>query len=177
MSNSITCKKRTTNGFITRKTNYVPACIYGEKIKNAHSIMIDSHEIHQLTKKLGKFIHSTIIQVQIEGEEYKCIIKDITYHPVKQEILNIDFQSIDTKDFVTYVPIIVINKEKCEALKAKSAIWMPKKLVQIKTNLKNFIDKIEIDVQDFKKQDKKFAHDFPNIHFVHSKNNLLMSIK
>jgi large subunit ribosomal protein L25 len=66
----------------------VPCVLYGgEKHVLFHSPMI-------LFRDLVYTPEVHIVNMDIEGDEYKCILQDITFHPVSEVILHADFLEI-----------------------------------------------------------------------------------
>ena len=54
---------------------------------------------------------NAIIQLEVEGERHMSIIKDLQRHPVRRDVLHIDFLRIDpTRDVTVAVPIIMVGE-------------------------------------------------------------------
>jgi len=49
---------------------------------------------HALQKEA---FHSTILEMELAGQTSKVLLRDVQYHPYKQQILHVDFQRIDDK--------------------------------------------------------------------------------
>ena len=97
-----TAKKNKT----LRSEGFVPAVVYNTKTEST-SIMIDS----KLAIKVAKESTSTTIwEIDLEGKNFKVLVKEIDYNPVTDEIRHISFFEIDeTKDMVFTIPFEIIG--------------------------------------------------------------------
>ena len=71
-----------------RRTGNVPVVIYGEDM-DSQSLLIDSHDLEMLVKK-----NVSVISLKIDGKEQSTIIREIQYHPVKGQIIHVDFLAL-----------------------------------------------------------------------------------
>lgn len=71
-----------------RKQNLIPAVLYGgDKV---HHLSISPADVRPLV-----YTHEfKIVELTIDGETYKCILKSIQFHPVTDEIVHMDFLKI-----------------------------------------------------------------------------------
>jgi large subunit ribosomal protein L25 len=131
-----------------RAAGFVPAVLYGEG-EEPQPLTID-------TKDFFSVIHTTarenvILDLKIDGAkqgEYKAIIRDIQYHPVRREVLHVDFQHISmTKEIMVDVPIKIIG----EAVGVKTNGGILEHIlreVEVECLPANIPDGIEIDVTE-----------------------------
>jgi large subunit ribosomal protein L25 len=85
-----------------RKAGNVPCVIYGKE-KNIHFY---SHELN--FKSLVYTPDAHLVKLIIEDKEYNVVLKDMQFHPVKDNILHADFVEIhDKKPVVINIPIKV----------------------------------------------------------------------
>jgi large subunit ribosomal protein L25 len=171
----IQLEARFGNAMKMREANKIPVVLYGFNIKNAISLCVDV-DIKNTFNKLGKFVYSTLFEVHIGEDKYTCIVKGIEKNPVTEEVIHLDFQSLggDGK-FMLYCPINVVNKEKCEALKSKAAMFIPKPFVKVRCSLSNFVPSVDINIADFPKGKKVHTTDIDNIEF--DQKGLLFAIR
>ncbi|WMM24410.1 50S ribosomal protein L25 [Tissierella sp. MB52-C2] len=91
-----------------REKNIIPAVIYsrgGETI----SASVSSAEFQKVYREAGA---SSLLELDVAGEVMPAIIKDIQRHPVKGEILHIDFQKLNMDEKVKMsVPVILVNRD------------------------------------------------------------------
>ena len=167
--------ERSGSAMELRNNHKIPVVLYGFNANRSISLCIDN-DIKNTLNKLGKFAYSTLFEVHVNDKVYTCIIKGIEKHPVSEEIIHMDFQSIDNDhEFMMYCPVNIINKDKCEALKSKAAMFIPKPLVEVKCSLKNFVSSIDVDVSNLNKGGKIHTKDISGIKFVNK--SMLCSIR
>ena len=83
-----------------RKNNGVPCVLYGGG-ENIH-FTVTNDELRNLVYTP----HIYIVDLIIDGKKYNAIMKDIQFHPVKDNILHVDFYQIDeSKPIVMEVPV------------------------------------------------------------------------
>ena len=85
-----------------RKAGNVPCVIYGKE-KNIHFY---AHE--NSFKNLVYTPEAHLVKLSIEDKEYKAVLKDMQFHPVKDNILHADFiEILGNKPVVINIPIKV----------------------------------------------------------------------
>ncbi|MBR5475392.1 MAG: 50S ribosomal protein L25/general stress protein Ctc [Bacteroidaceae bacterium] len=120
--------KKSTNEL--RKQGLVPCCLYGEKkdengnpVSFAFSVTVES---------LRKLVYTPdihVVDLTIDGNTVKAVMKDIQFHPVKDTILHVDFYEVtETKPIIMAVPV------KLEGL--AEGVRAGGKLVQLQRTLK-----------------------------------------
>jgi large subunit ribosomal protein L25 len=85
-----------------RKAGNVPCVIYGKE-KNIH------FQAHENSFKGLVYTHEAhLVKLIIEDKEYRAVLKDMQFHPVKDNILHADFIEVfDDKPVVINIPINV----------------------------------------------------------------------
>ena len=92
-----------------RRDGKVPAVLYGGH-KDARMIEVD-HKDTLMNMKHEAF-HSSILDMDIDGEKEKVLLRDVQMHPWKSQILHIDFQRVSAKEKIHMkVPLHFINEE------------------------------------------------------------------
>ncbi|MFZ2937937.1 MAG: 50S ribosomal protein L25 [Candidatus Omnitrophota bacterium] len=90
-----------------RQVGFIPAVIYGEG-KDSQPIKISHKELFQLLHQHR--LENVIINLKVKGdlkENRSCLIKEIQYHPVKGDIVHIDFNEISlTKAIKVNIPVV-----------------------------------------------------------------------
>ncbi len=85
-----------------RKAGNVPCVMYGKDI----NIHFQAHE--NSFKDLVYTAEAHLVKLIIDDKEYRAVLKDMQFHPVKDNILHADFMEIfDNKRVVISVPIKV----------------------------------------------------------------------
>ena len=87
---------------LIRKTGNVPCVMYG-KDGNIH---FQAHE--NSFKNLVYTAEAHLVKLIIDDKEYRAVLKDMQFHPVKDNILHADFMEVfDNKRVVINIPIKV----------------------------------------------------------------------
>jgi large subunit ribosomal protein L25 len=90
-----------------RSAGKVPAIIYGHK-REPQSLAIDCRELVRLLEKHAAA--STVIELAIDGGTARTLIREIQRHPVKRDILHVDFQELVAGERVTVrVPVVYVG--------------------------------------------------------------------
>ena len=82
-----------------RRAGNVPCIIYGGK-ENVH-FTADSRKF----KKLIYTPNVYIVNVEVDGETYATIMKDVQYHPITDNILHVDFQMLSDRPVLVNLPV------------------------------------------------------------------------
>ena len=94
-----------------RREGLVPAVLYGEGEK-PQPLMVSYRDFYPVIRTAAG--ENVILDLKIEGVkdgECKAIIREIQYHPVRREILHVDFQHISmTKKITVDVPIEIVGE-------------------------------------------------------------------
>ena len=131
-----------------RFAGLIPAVLYGEGDEPV-ALVVNSREFYPVihTKAGG----NVIIDLAIEGRAdnaCKAIVREIQYHPVRRDIIHIDFQRISmTKEIIVRVPIAVLG----EAVGVKSHGGILEHLlrdVEVQSLPANIPEQVTIDVSD-----------------------------
>lgn len=103
-----------------RKAGRVPGVVYGGE-KPAQAIDIDHNEIwHKLRKEA---FHSSVLAMNLAGNNETVLLRDIQMHPFKRQILHLDFQRIDaTHQIHQKVPLHFVNADIAPGVKLQGGI-------------------------------------------------------
>ncbi|NQT06388.1 MAG: 50S ribosomal protein L25 [Candidatus Omnitrophica bacterium] len=144
---------------IVRKADYIPACLYRAG-KEAFNLKVNKSALHDvLHTKAGE---NVIIDLTIESQKGKTrpvIMKEVQYHPIKDDVLHIDFNEISLTEKIK-VNVPVAAKGEAEEVKKESGIiehvmWE----VEIECLPTQIPEKIEVDVSHLKIGDAIFVKD------------------
>jgi large subunit ribosomal protein L25 len=83
----------------------VPAVVYGHGITPL-SVSIDRKDLrHALHTEAG---HNAVINLEVGSDKHLTIVKDMQRHPVRNEVVHVDFLVVNRNEIVTVdVPIIL----------------------------------------------------------------------
>jgi large subunit ribosomal protein L25 len=97
-----------------RQSNQIPGVLYGEGKPTEH-VTVNAHEFNRLIVKngSGKLISLNINSGKKAAEKIHVLIKEFQRHPVKGNILHIDFMRVAMDHQVTIkVPVHLVGEEK-----------------------------------------------------------------
>ncbi len=122
-----------------RKTGSVPCIIYGKEKninfstqENSFRNLVYTHEAH-------------LVNLDIEGKQFKAVLHDLQFHPVTDRILHADFvQVFDDKPIVMDVPVIITGDS--AGVKAGGKLSIKRRTLKIKGLADNLPDHLEVDV-------------------------------
>ena len=131
-----------------RTKGYVPGIIYGKSLNNI-LFEVGDLELNSFVKKNGE--HGTL-EIDIEGQQYKTLIKEIQRHPVNKNILHIDLEDLSSvKKVVTEVPIHFLGENE---LKNNGNIMQKEKTnIKVECNSTDIPKYINVDVSKLKQGD------------------------
>lgn len=122
-----------------KKAGFVPGNVYGE----GHNIQIKIDARH--LKPVLYTPDTFVINLDIEGTVYPCIIKETQFHKVSDRPIHIDFQVINENNPIT-VTLPVVTKGQSEGVKAGGKLHISMRRVKVKGLVKNIPDALELDI-------------------------------
>ena len=156
-----------------RNAELVPCVIYGEK-----------NPIHFSAKELDfrKLIYTpkahTVI-LKIEDQSFNAIIQDVQFHPVKDQILHVDFYEItDNKEVSMNIPVSIEGSAP-GVLLSGGVLIINKRKLRVKALAKDLPDSIIVDISQLKLGEKIYTLDLKNdnFNFLHSDNTVICQVR
>lgn len=124
----------------------IPAIVYGAE-KEPQMISLLHDEILHATEDEAFFAH--ILNLDVDGNKEKVIVKDLQRHPAKVQIMHIDFQRInESKALHVHVPLHFINEEKSKGVKAGGIVTHLLTEIEITCLPANLPEFIEVNIAD-----------------------------
>jgi large subunit ribosomal protein L25 len=124
-----------------RKTGLVPGIIYGSETTIHVSVS---------PKELKPLIYTPefkVANVDVDGKNYRCIIKDTQFHPQTDELLHIDLLHLEEgKTVKVEVPIRITGQ--APGVKIGGKLYQKLRRAKIKTAVENLVDSMSIDVSE-----------------------------
>lgn len=124
-----------------RNAGRIPAVIYGPDVNKQLSVH------HNEVKKLIFTPDFRIGELDLDGQKHKCIVKDIQWHPVTDQIWHIDFLALKEGTKVN-VEIPVKFKGVSPGVKAGGALMQTMRRVKVKVDPKDLVDELYIDISE-----------------------------
>jgi large subunit ribosomal protein L25 len=88
-----------------RSKGLIPAVIYGHG-RDPQSLSLNARDLDKLLGHIQA--ESTVIEVSVGGTTSKTLIREIQRHPIKRQILHVDFQALVAGEKVTVsIPIVL----------------------------------------------------------------------
>jgi len=155
-----------------RRESLIPCVLYGGKEVVHFTVTQDN------VRKLIYTPEVQLVDLTIEGNNCKAILKEIQFHPVNDGLLHIDFlQVFEDKPVVLEIPIELSGL--AEGVKAGGKLSMEMRKLKVKGLYKNFPEKLTINVENLglgKTIQVGNIH-FDNLELLNSKDNVVASVK
>ena len=112
-----------------RRAGRVPAVIYGKEITPVH-ISVDPMDLLQQLRQTG--FYARVFEVDVAGEKYKVLARDVQFDPVKERPLHVDFLRFasDTKLAVD-VEVVFENEEESPGIKRGGVLNVVRHTVEL----------------------------------------------
>lgn len=119
----------------------IPAAIYGNG-ETVH-FSIDVKDV----KPLIYSPNSYIVNFDIEGRKELGVMREVQFHPIREEILHIDFyRAVPGKEVAIDIPVRLTGNS--VGVKAGGKLSLAKRKIHVKGILENLPDELVIDVTD-----------------------------
>ena len=129
-----------------RANGNVPCVLYGEKKdENGNPVAIHFEVSEKQINKLVFTPHIYLVDIKIDGEDHKGIMKEIQFHPVKDNVLHVDFFEVHAeKPIVMGVPIAANGL--ADGVRAGGLLMMMIRKLQVRALYENIPEKLDVDV-------------------------------
>ena len=103
-----------------RNSGRTPGIVYGGTAEPT-LIELDHNALFHAIKK--EAFHSSILDMELNGQEHKVLLRDLTMHPFRQQVQHVDFQRVDATTRMTVkVPLHFSGEENSPAVKAEKCL-------------------------------------------------------
>ncbi len=135
-----------------RHAAYVPAVVYGAG-KAPQSIQIEHNTI--LLAARHEWFFSSVLDLNIDGNVEKVLVRDWQKHPFKQQMLHMDFQRVDQNALLrTSVPLHFLNQDSSPAGKTSHVVVSHAATeIEVTCLPKDLPEFIEVDLASLKEGD------------------------
>src|SRR5699024_2113723 len=90
-----------------------------------------------------------LAEIKIEGKSYKCVLKDLQFHPVTDQLLHLDFlELIEDKKVIVTLPIKFVGQ--APGVKAGGQLMTKLKSLKVKAYPRDLKEFIEVDIGKLK---------------------------
>jgi large subunit ribosomal protein L25 len=154
-----------------RKSGSVPCVIYGKE-KNIH---FSAHELS--FKNLVFTPEAHLVNLIIDDKQFRVVLKDMQFHPVKDNILHADFiEVLDGKPVVINIPIKITGDS--VGVIAGGKLVIKKRNLKVKGLADNLPEHLLVDITNLKIHDTVKVGDlaYDKIELLDMKKQLVLSI-
>ena len=113
--NTLKAEKRTmdTKAKRLRREGYVTGNVFGKEMEGSIPLKMEKSDVEKLLKTSNK---GSQIMLDVDGQSYDVLIKEIQFNPLKGQVDEIDFQALVNNEKVHSVAeIVLVNHDKLEA--------------------------------------------------------------
>jgi len=148
--NILKATKRTsaTTGQVNklRSDGFIPGVLYGGKKDNLN---ISLKKLHLQGIINTETFMSKVYDLDIDGNSEKALARDVSYDPVSDEPIHIDFMRITKGSKLTLeIPVKFINQEQSPGLKKGGVLNIVRRKVELKCPAENIPDEIIVDLNN-----------------------------
>tara|TARA_Y100000590_G_scaffold466462_1_gene641947 strand:+ start:956 stop:1735 length:780 start_codon:yes stop_codon:yes gene_type:complete len=129
-----------------RVDGFIPAILYGGKKENI-SISLKKINLKDIIRK-DTFM-SKVVDLDIDGTPEKVLPREVSYDPVSDEPIHIDFMRIvEGSKLILEIPVKFINHDKSPGLKKGGVLNTVRRKVELKCPAEKIPDEIVVDLND-----------------------------
>ena len=144
--NTLKAEKRTmdTKAKRLRREGYVTGNVFGREMEGSLPVKIEKSAVEKLLKTSNK---GSQIMLDVDGQSYDVLIKEIQFNPLKGQVDEIDFQALVSNEKVHSVAeIVLVNHDKLEA----GVLQQHLEEISFRALPSALVDKVMVDVGDMK---------------------------
>lgn len=129
-----------------RKTNGVPCILYGvKKDENGKPLATPFTVTKDALRNLIYTPHIYAVSLDIDGEKCMAVMREIQFHPVKDNVLHVDFYQIsENKPITMEVPVALDGL--AEGVRAGGKLQLQVRKLKVKATYDKIPEKLVIDV-------------------------------
>ena len=140
-----------------RREGFVPAVVYGKE-KEAQSVSVNSLELLKTVRDEGR---NAIISLDVDsGEKVDVMLHEYQTHPVKGDVIHVDFYIVDMKE---EMDVAVALRLEGEAVGSKEGgvLQQPLYELQVRAKPRDIPEEIVVNVDDLEIGDSITVADLP----------------
>ena len=104
-----------------RNAGKVPGVVYATADAPAQLIELDHNALWHALKK--EAFHASLLDMELAGKTSKVLLRDVQYHPYRQQVLHVDFQPVAANQKVTVkVPLHFEGEAESQAVKTDKCV-------------------------------------------------------
>ena len=132
---------------VLRQAGLVPGVVYGAKHQPIN-IEADNNALEKLLERAG---FSTPVNLELDGEKFFTIIKNVSRDTVKRNLINIEFQSISASDPIdAEVEIVLLGKGESPAERAGLVVMQVLETIELRALPNQMPAELEVSLDNLK---------------------------
>lgn len=155
-----------------RGSDAIPAVLYGGN--EVVHFTVTQESVRNLIYSPEIFV----VELNIEGREYKAVLKELQFHPVTDAILHLDFLQVEAgKPVVVEVPVVLEGH--AEGVRAGGKLALEMRKLKVKAAYTEIPEKLHIDVTNLGlgKTIQVGALSFEGLELMNAKNAVVCAVK
>lgn len=156
-----------------RANGNIPCILYGSG-KVLATFEVTNNDVRKLIYTPEIFV----VELNIDGKAYKAVMQEIQFHPVKDNVLHIDFLEVtDSKPVVVKVP--VISEGHAEGVKAGGKLVQNVRRLKVKAIYSNIPETLVVNVENLGLNKVIQVKDlkFDNLELLDNPQNVVLTVK
>lgn len=135
-----------------RLADKVPAVVYGGELAPV-SIELEHNDVWLASQ--NEWFYSAILDLSLNGDVQKVLLRDMQRHPARPRIMHLDFQRVNENEAIRVsVPLHFLNQETSPAGKTSGVVIMHElNEIEVSCLPKNLPEFIEVDLAKIKEGD------------------------
>ncbi len=127
-----------------RREGYVVGNVFGKELKDSIPVMMSKKDVEKLLKTDHK---GSQIMLEIDGQSYDVLIKNVDFNPMAGRIDSIEFQALVSDEMVHSVAeVILVNHDKV----AEGVVQIELSEISYKALPAALVDHVQVDVGSMK---------------------------
>lgn len=124
-----------------RRAGQVPCVVYGGG--DTLHLSVDAKEVKPLIYTPNAYI----VELDTDGEKVQTVMREVQFHPVKDEILHIDFYRVQSgRPVAIDIPVKLVGNS--EGVKLGGKLAQSKRKLRVSGLVENLPDELSIDITD-----------------------------
>lgn len=137
-----------------REKGVIPAVVYGKGFDTI-PVTVDTKKFNKVIRVHGE---NTLLNLELEGEVYPVLIREVQRDPIRGEIIHVDFNIISMTEEIDFeLPVVLVGEP---AGAAEGGVLQHQlRELDAKALPKYMIDTVEVDVSDLEIGDTVLVRD------------------
>jgi large subunit ribosomal protein L25 len=156
-----------------RNNAEVPCVLYGEKGENVHFAVTERD-----LKDLVYTPNAYLVRLDIDGNQYIAVMREIQFHPVTDRILHIDFYPVqEDRPVAIDVPVVIFGNS--EGVRQGGKLRLVNRRLKVSALPKYLPDSLNVDITNLALGKNIVVGDlkFDNINILNPKVTIICSVK